>query len=471
MRIFTDIAEAERTILRRVPATESPLPPHVQEGIRRVFGRDLTAAGVAEEICTAVAARGDDAVRDYTARIDSVQLATSEIAHAEMNAARERIAPALRTALEHAAARIGEFHRHERHEGWQWITPEGALGQIVRPLARVGIYVPGGTAAYPSTLLMSAIPARVAGVREIIVTTPPHPAGVADVILAAAAIAGVDRVFTIGGAQAIAALAYGTKTVPRVDKIVGPGNPFVSAAKRYVFGAVAIDQIAGPTETVVIADESADPARVAADLIAQAEHGETSSAILLVAATDDRIARAVDAELTRQLADLPRADIVRAALDANGGAVVVPTVAQAIALANDYAPEHLCLLVREPWQYVGLVENAGGVFLGEASPEVLGDYIAGPSHVMPTGGSARFSSAMHVGDFVRTMSVVGLTPDAASVLAGDAAAIASAEGLEGHARAARLRMHAEKGFEVRGSEFGVDHRTANREPRTSKGRS
>lgn len=438
MRISTDIAEARRTILRRVHASEPPLPPQVQVGIRRVFGRDLTAAGVAEEICTAVSARGDAAVRDYTARIDGVQLADTEVASSDLDAALARIASPLRAALERAAARIRAFHEHEHHEGWQWITPEGALGQIVRPLARVGIYVPGGAAAYPSTLLMSAIPARVAGVREIIVATPPHPAGVADVILAAAAIAGVDRVFTIGGAQAIAALAYGTETVPRVDKIVGPGNPFVSAAKRYVFGTVAIDQIAGPTETVVIADESADPARVAADLIAQAEHGETSSAILL--ATDERIAHAVDDALTRQLADLPRAEVVRAALDANGGAVIVPSIAQAIALANDYAPEHLCLLVREPWQYVGLVENAGGVFVGEASPEVLGDYIAGPSHVMPTGGSARFSSAMHVGDFVRTMSVVGLTPHAAAALAGDAAVIAAAEGLDGHARAARMRM-------------------------------
>ncbi len=438
MRIFTDLIEAQRTILHRAPTIEAPLPPHVQAGIRRVFGRDLTAAGVAAEICVAVAARGDAAVRDYSARIDGVELAALAVPQAEIDAALARIAPALREALERAAARIRAFHDHERHEGWQWITPDGALGQIVRPLARVGIYVPGGTAAYPSTLLMSAIPARVAGVREIIVATPPHSDGVADVILAAAAIAGVDRVFTIGGAQAIAALAYGTESVPRVDKIVGPGNPFVSAAKRYVFGAVAIDQIAGPTETVVIADEGADPACAAADLIAQAEHGETSSAILLT--TTEAFAAAVDAEVTRQLSDLPRAEVVRAALDANGGAVVVPTIERAIALANAYAPEHLCLLVREPWHCVGLVENAGGIFLGEASPEVLGDYVAGPSHVMPTGGSARFSSAMHVGDFVRTMSVVGLTPGAASALAADAAEIATAEGLEGHARAARLRM-------------------------------
>ncbi|MCA1668353.1 MAG: histidinol dehydrogenase [Thermomicrobia bacterium] len=442
MRIFTEIAEAERTLLLRSPASEPALPPHVQAGIERVFGRNLTAAQVAEEICTAVAARGDAAVRDYTARIDGVELLGYEVTVSELDAARARIAPALRAALERAAARIRAFHQHEHHEGWQWVTPDGALGQIVRPLARVGIYVPGGTAAYPSTLLMSAIPARVAGVREIIVATPPHPAGVADVILAAAAIAGVDRLLTIGGAQAIAALAYGTETVPRVEKIVGPGNPFVSAAKRYVFGAVAIDQIAGPTETVVIADDSADPTCAAADLIAQAEHGETSSAILL--ATDARIAEAVDDAVTRQLADLPRAAVVRAALAAQGGAVVVPTIEQAIALANAYAPEHLCLLVREPWRYLGLVENAGGVFLGEASPEVLGDYVAGPSHVMPTGGSARFSSAMHVGDFVRTMSVVGLTPGAAAMLAGDAATIAAAEGLDGHARAARLRLRAQR---------------------------
>ncbi len=440
MRIFTDVAEARRTILHRAPAMEAPLPPHIQAGIRRVFGRDLTAAAVAEEICLAVAARGDAAVRDYSTRIDGVELTMFETPQADLDAASARIAPPLRGALERAAARIRAFHEHERHEGWQWITPDGALGQIVRPLARVGIYVPGGTAAYPSTLLMSAIPARVAGVREIVITTPPHPAGVADVILAAAAIAGVDRVFTIGGAQAIAALAYGTESVPRVDKIVGPGNPFVSAAKRYVFGAVAIDQIAGPTETVVIADKHADPACAAADLIAQAEHGETSSAILLT--TDASLAAAVDAEVTRQLSDLPRAEVVRAALDANGGAVIVPTIEQAIELANAYAPEHLCLLVREPWQYIGLVENAGGIFLGEASPEVLGDYVAGPSHVMPTGGSARFSSAMHLGDFMRTMSVVGLAPRAASALAADAAEIAAAEGLEGHARAARLRMRA-----------------------------
>jgi histidinol dehydrogenase len=437
IRVMTDLDEARRTILRRTPSVEPALPPHVRAGIARVFERELSAAGVAEVICQAVASDGDAAVRDYTARIDGITLTETTVSPGALDAALARIPAALRAALEQAAARIEAYHRHEHHEGWLWSSADGTLGQIVRPLQRVGIYVPGGTAAYPSSLLMAAIPARVAGVAEIIVATPPHPAGVPDVILAAAAIAGVDRVLTIGGAQAIAAMAYGTETVPRVDKIVGPGNPFVSAAKRYVYGQVDIDQIAGPTETVVIADESADVARAAADLIAQAEHGETSSAILLALSLS--IAEAIAAEVERQLRDLPRVDVARAAIEGNGGAVVVPDVEAAIGLANEYAPEHLCLLVREPWRYLGLVTNAGGVFLGEESPEVLGDYIAGPSHIMPTGGTARFSSALHVGDFVRTMSVVGLTPGAAAALAGAAAAIASAEGLEGHARAARLR--------------------------------
>ncbi len=446
IRIFSDATEGRAALLTRTPAQEAMLPVGVREGIRRVFGRDLSVAAVAAEICDAVAREGDAAVRDYTARIDGVTLEAMEVPRAEIDAARGRISGALRDALECAADRIRAYHLHERHESWFHSTAEGTLGQVIRPLQRVGMYVPGGTAAYPSTLLMSAIPARVAGVAEIIVVTPPHPTGVAEVILAAAAIAGVDRVFTIGGAQAIAALAYGTETIPRVDKIVGPGNPFVSAAKRYVYGQVAIDQIAGPTETVVIADDFANPAWVGADLIAQAEHGETSSAILLAMSVG--FAEEVGHAVEEQLRDLQRAVVVRAALEANGGAIVVPDIETAIELANGYAPEHLCLLVREPWRYLGLVEHAGGVFLGEDSPEVLGDYIAGPSHVMPTGGSARFSSAMHVGDFIRTMSVVGLTPAAASLLSLSAAAIAAAEGLDGHARAAEMRARVRMGMQV-----------------------
>ena len=437
IRVFDDVDAARRTILRRENPEEIVLPERVRRGIQAIFGRDLSVAEVAQIICADVAARGDAAIRDYSRRIDGIAVDDLRVPQEALDRALERIAPALRQALECAAERITQFHTHEHHEGWMWTTPEGILGQIVRPLQRVGFYVPGGTAAYPSTLLMSAIPARVAGVEEIIVVTPPQRDGIADVILAAAAIAGVTQVYAVGGAQAIAALAYGTESIRRVDKIVGPGNMFVSAAKQHVFGQVAIDQIAGPTETVVIADAHADPRRVAADLIAQAEHGETSAAILLTPAPG--LADAVAAEIERQLADLPRADIVRAALAERGGAVLVRDISNAIALANAYAPEHLCLLVREPWQYLGSIRNAGGVFLGEESPEVLGDYIAGPSHVMPTGGTARFSSAMHVGDFVRTMSVVGLTAAVSAALSEPAARMAEAEGLHGHARAARLR--------------------------------
>lgn len=437
MRVFTDIDEARKTLLARVPASEEELPERFRVGIRRIFGRDLSATGVAEAVCLAVQREGDAAVRHFSQEMDGVVLDTFEVPPASLTDALERVPDALRTALEAAADRVRRFHEREHHDSW-WTHDGGdILGQVIVPLKRVGVYVPGGTAAYPSSLLMSVIPARVAGVREIIVATPPHEKGVPDVILAACAIAGADRVFTIGGAQAIAALAYGTESIPKVDMIVGPGNPFVAAAKRYVFGQVAIDQIAGPTETLVIADETANPAWVAADLIAQAEHGETSSAILL--ALTVTVAVAVDAELERQLADLPRADVVRASMTAHGGAVIVPNVETGVMLANAYAPEHLCLCVRDAWQYVGLVRNAGGVFVGEYSPEVLGDYIAGPSHIMPTGGTARFSSAMHVGDFLRTMSVIGLTPRTAATLAASAATVAHAEGLDGHARAARIR--------------------------------
>ncbi len=437
MRLFTDIEEARRVLLARPPANDDELPERFREGIRRVFGRDLTAIGVAEEVCRAVQREGDRAVRHFTREIDGVAVDAFELPLSACTDALTRLPDDLRSALEAAAERVRVFHEREHHDSWWNHTGGDVLGQIILPLERVGVYVPAGTAAYPSSLLMSVIPAKVAEVPEVIVTTPPHPKGVPDVILAACAIAGVDRVFTVGGAQGIAALAYGTESVPKVDMIVGPGNPFVAAAKRYVFGQVAIDQIAGPTETVVIADDTANPAWVAADLIAQAEHGETSSAILL--ALNEAVARVVDAEVERQLADLPRADVVRASMATHGGALVVPDIETGIVLANAYAPEHLCLCVRDPWQYVGLVRNAGGVFVGEYSPEVLGDYIAGPSHIMPTGGTARFSSAMHVGDFLRTMSVVGLTPRTASALSASAAMVAHAEGLDGHARAAKLR--------------------------------
>ncbi|HET8627515.1 MAG TPA: histidinol dehydrogenase, partial [Thermomicrobiales bacterium] len=337
-----------------------------------------------------------------------------------------------------AAERIEAFHRRQVRQSWVDFGPQGTLGQVVRPLARVGLYVPGGTAAYPSSLLMSAIPARVAGVGEIVVATPPGREGaLPPATLAAAQVAGVHRIVKVGGAQAIGALAYGTASVPRVDKIFGPGNLFVALAKARVYGQVAVDQIAGPTETLIIADDGADPALVAADLLAQAEHDPLASALLLTtsAALAERVRDAIEA----QLPALSRREIIAASLAANGGIAVVPDLETAVALANDYAPEHLCLLVRDPWAPVASVRNAGGIFLGEASAEVMGDYVAGPSHVMPTGGTARFSSPLNVEEFVKVISLIGLNGGGLRALGPAAITLAECEGLTAHAAAVRRR--------------------------------
>ena len=320
---------------------------------------------------------------------------------------------------------------------WVDTGPDGTLGQLIRPLDRAGVYVPGGTAPLPSSLLMAAIPARVAGVSEVVVCTPAGSAGVNDLILAAAYVAKVDRLFALGGAQAIAALAYGTESVPQVDKIVGAGGLFVTLAKRQVFGGVGIDGFYGPTETLVIADDSADPAWAAADLLAQAEHDVLASPILL---TPSRaLAEAVVAQLAAQLEGLSRAEIAGQALANRGGIVVTADLAEAVELANLYAPEHLCLLVAEPWALVGQIRNAGGIFVGEHSFEVLGDYVAGPSHVMPTEGSARYASPLSVADFVKRISLIAFTRAAGARLSAPAAVLARGEGLTAHAAAAEMR--------------------------------
>ncbi len=355
----------------------------------------------------------------------------------------ESIPCELRDALNVAAGRIRAFHEKQVRTSWIDYAAGGALGQIVRPLERVGVYTPGGTALYPSTLLMTAIPARVAGVNEIIVCSPPGRDGkVAPVILAAAAVAGVDRVFQVGGAQAIGAMAFGTESIPHVDKIYGPGNIFVVIAKQRVYGVVAIDQLPGPTETMIIADDSANPRITAADMIAQAEHDAMSSAILITTSTV--LADSVRRELERQSALLPRAAIIRQSLIAHGAIVIVPDRETAIDLANTYAPEHLCLLLTDPWSVVPLVKHAGGIFVGEHSPEALGDYTAGPSHVMPTGGTARFSSPIHVQDFTKVISVAAVTRETMVELAPATMAIAHAEGLDGHARAISIRLEDDK---------------------------
>lgn len=439
LRIYDDPGEARRTILRRVLWEEQAVPEAVRASIRRVMGKDLAPAEAVALILTDVRQRGDAAVREWTQRADGLIIGDLEISPAACRAALDGLETDLRSALELATERIACFHERQPTGSWVDFDDDGALGQMVRPLARVGLYVPGGTAPLPSSLLMAAIPARVAGVPEIIVCTPPQrPDGrISPVVLAAAALVGGVRVFRIGGAQAVGALAFGTESVPRVDKICGPGNLFVTLAKRQVYGVVGIDGLPGPTETLVIADDTANPVWVAADLLAQAEHDMLASAILI---TPSRaLAERVQVEVARQMEELGRAETIAASLAGRGGIVLTADLADAVDLANEYAPEHLCLLVREPWQWVGRVRNAGGVFVGDFSYEVLGDYVAGPSHVMPTGGTARFASPLSVADFVKRISLVALTPEEGRRLGPAAARLAAAEGLSAHAAAARRR--------------------------------
>ncbi len=436
---ITDLGEARAALTRQRGFEETALSPVVRDGICRVFGADLSGDEVVARILSDVQRHGDAAVRRYTEAFDGAAPADLEVPRPTWEAALASLDRELRDALSLAAEQIASFHRKHLRTSWIDYSDEGALGQIVRPLDRVGVYTPGGSAVYPSSLLMTAIPARVAGVGEIIVCTPPATDGeVSPLILAAAQIANVDRVYRIGGAQAIAAMAYGTETVPHVDKIFGPGNIFVVLAKRRVFGAVAIDQLPGPTETLLVADESADPALVAADMLAQAEHDPMASAILLT--TSPALAATVGRELDTQLSSLERRAIASQALRTNGLIVVVPTVETALELANAYAPEHLCLLLRDPWAAVPLVRHAGGVFVGEDSPEALGDYAAGPSHVMPTGGTARFSSPIHVGEFTKVISLAAANRRALERLGPTTVTLARAEGLTAHARAIERRL-------------------------------
>ncbi|RIH83906.1 histidinol dehydrogenase [Calidithermus roseus] len=383
------------------------------------------------EILRSVELEGDAALDRWSLELDGA--AVQEIPKREWREAYDDLEADLRDALETARERIEAFYRKEPQGGFLEATPEGVLGQLVRPLDRVGVYVPGGSAPLISTVLMTAVPAKVAGVGEIVLASPPrvHPA-----ILAAAWVAGADRLFAMGGAQAIAALAYGTARVPRVDKVMGPGNRYVVLAKREVYGSVGMEALPGPTETLIVADSSANPRLLAADLLAQAEHGPDSEAWLL--SPDRELLEAVEAELERQLSDLPRAAIARQAL-ARSGLVRVESLEQALEWANLYAPEHLCLSVREPLEYLGMVRNAGGVFLGEHSCEALGDYIAGPSHVMPTAGTARYGGGLALRDFLKVIPVVGLSGQTTVRLAQLGARLAREEGLEAHARALDLR--------------------------------
>ena len=434
---IVDVTEAERTILRR-PSSGEEIPEALRAGLRRVFGKDIAPQEGVRRILSDVRQRGDEALRYWTETIDGRRLDSFVVPPDEWAAALARLPGDLQASLRAAAERIRAFHARQPIPAWSTTELGGVLGQTVTPLDRVGVYVPGGTAPLPSSLLMSAIPAQVAGVKEVVVATPPGRSGVPDVILAAAHLAGVRTVYCLGGAQAIAALAWGTQSVPRVDKIVGAGNLFVTLAKQQVFGQVGLDGLAGPTETVVVADDSANPAWVAADLLAQAEHDVLATAILLTPSR--QLAEAVQAQVARQIESRGRAEMIAISLAGQGGIVITQDVAQAVRLADEFAPEHLCLSVRDPQSWAGQVRHAGGLFLGERSFEVLGDYIAGPSHVMPTNGTARFASPLNVLDFVRLTNVIALDEATAAELSVHAARIAQAETLDSHAQAALYRV-------------------------------
>ncbi len=405
----------------------------------RIAGADPETRQAVTAILEDVAARGDQAVREYTLRFDGVDLAPEawELESATWQSALGRVSPTLREALALSVRRVSDYHQRQRETGFHLAEDDGSIvGMKVAALDRVGLYVPGGKASYPSTVIMNAVPALVAGVQEIIAVVPPQ--GITDVVLAACALSGVTRVFRIGGAQAIGALAYGTKTIPRVDKIVGPGNRWVAEAKRQVVGRVGIDMIAGPTEVLIIADATARPERIAADMIAQAEHDE--DAVSWCVCTDPDLVEALPAALEQALSRAPRGEIARASLERNGLIVTAGSMRDAIEVANRRAPEHLQIVADGPERIASAVRNAGAIFLGDDTPEPVGDYIAGPSHVLPTSGTARYASPLGVYDFVKRTSVIRYAPARLLADADAIIALAEAEGLYGHAEAVRMRV-------------------------------
>lgn len=407
---------------------------------KRAENADKDVTPVVAQILETVRQKGDAAVKAYTEQFDKSVLDHTEITKEEMDACISLCDREFITAMEQAAENITDFHQRQVAQSWLTTKENGVvLGQRVRGLARVGIYVPGGTAAYPSSVLMNAIPAKLAGVKEIIMVTPPDKQGKANPnILAAAKIAGVDRVFLIGGAQGVAALAYGTETVPKVDKIVGPGNIFVATAKKLLYGTVDIDMIAGPSEILILADETANPKFIAADLLSQAEHDVLASSILLT--TSKSLAKEVETELEVQTEKLSRKEIAQASIADFGAVIVCQTMAQAIEFANRLAPEHLEVCCENPMEYIGKLDNAGSVFLGSYSPEPLGDYFAGPNHVLPTSGTARFFSPLSVDSFIKKSSFIYYTEDALRQDADKIVKIADTEGLTAHANSIKIRF-------------------------------
>ncbi len=414
--------------------------------LRRLLARggeqDLAIEGTVRDIVNAVRTNGDRALLEYTARFDRLSVAHArdlEIPRARITAAAQRVSRAGYAALREAAARIRDYHERQKINSWSYTDSDGSLlGQQVTPLDRVGLYVPGGKAAYPSSVLMNALPAKIAGVPELVMVVPTPGGEVNDWVMAAAEIAGVDRVFAVGGAQAVAALAYGTETVPRVDKIVGPGNIYVATAKRMVFGQVAIDMIAGPSEIVIVCDGATRADWVAMDLFSQAEHDEQAQSILL--SPDARFIDEVRARIDALLREMERGDIIRTSLERRGALIQTRDLNEAIDLVNEIAPEHLELSVEHPQALAAQVRHAGAIFMGRFTAEVLGDYCAGPNHVLPTAGTARFSSPLGVYDFQKRTSLIMCSPQGAARLGATASVLARGEGLTAHARSAEFRL-------------------------------
>ena len=407
-----------------------------------IFSRavpEVDVAQIVSNIIQDVRTRGDEALLEYTKRFDRAQLSSLEVTKAEIDAAAEAVGAEFIALLERAAANIRKFHTQQKRSSFIINDQDGiVIGQKIIPVDRAGLYVPGGTASYPSTVLMDAIPAKIAGCPEVVMVSPPDKDGkIAPVILAAAKVAGVDRIYKVGGAQAIAALAYGTQSIPKVDKIVGPGNAFVAEAKKQVYGKVSIDMIAGPSEILIIADGKSDPRFVAADLLSQAEHDVLACAVLVTDSAD--LAKEVQQELEKQIPLLERAEIARASIDNNGKIIVTQNIRQAIEISNEIAPEHLELCVDEPFDYLDSIRHAGSVFMGRNCPEALGDYFAGPNHTLPTSGTARFSSPLSVDDFIKKTQYTYYTRNALKRVAQDVATFAKAEGLTAHAKSALIR--------------------------------
>jgi len=428
--------------IRRLDSSQPGFDNELTQLLAFESAQDPKVESAAREILSAVKSRGDEALLEYTARFDRwtpANAAALEVDRATMQQALQNLPKDIRAALETAAARIDAYHRHQLQPSWQYTEADGTvLGQQITPLDRAGLYVPGGKAAYPSSVLMNAMAAKVAGVKELVMVTPTPDGQLNETVLAAAALAGVDRVFRIGGAQAIGALAYGTATVPAVDKVVGPGNAFVAAAKRFVFGVVGIDMVAGPSEILIIADGSTDPDWVAMDLFSQAEHDEIAQAVLLCPDAD--YIERVRASMTRLLNTMPRAEIIRASLENRGALIKVRDLDEACELSNQIAPEHLELSVENPDSLVKKIRHAGAIFMGRFSSESLGDYCAGPNHVLPTSRTARFSSPLGVYDFQKRSSLIQVSREGAQTLGKVAATLARAESLEAHAQSADFRL-------------------------------